>query len=366
MRKPEAAPKVFGAGLIALDMVISPDPEAPVRSYAGGTCGNVLAILSYLGWRAYPIARLGDDPASQRVRYDLQRWDVLLDYASCQPLADTPIIVQEIRRGRDGRPTHRFSWACPNCGHWLPGFKPVTRACVSDVSHHLSGAAVFFMDRLSRATLILAAHARREGAIVMFEPSGKADERFTEEALRLAHIVKYAHNRVHQLTDASSGVVLEVQTLGAEGLRYRHRSKGKLSRWRRLLAMPASKLVDTCGSGDWCSAGLLWSLGAGGAACLGAAERDEVEAALQYGQALAAWNCGFESARGGMYVCDRATLTRHIVGLMKGETDWTELEEATSPTHDAPPCPACDPNTRQPPKTSSTRREVLLSAEDRH
>ena len=34
-------PKVFGTGLIALDLVVGPDPESPVRAWAGGTCGNV-------------------------------------------------------------------------------------------------------------------------------------------------------------------------------------------------------------------------------------------------------------------------------------------------------------------------------------
>ena len=40
--------KVVGAGMIALDLVIGSDPEAPVRSWAGGTCGNVLSIGLWL------------------------------------------------------------------------------------------------------------------------------------------------------------------------------------------------------------------------------------------------------------------------------------------------------------------------------
>ena len=35
------APKAFGAGLIALDLVLGMDPAAPVKSWTGGTCGNV-------------------------------------------------------------------------------------------------------------------------------------------------------------------------------------------------------------------------------------------------------------------------------------------------------------------------------------
>ena len=60
-------PRAFGAGLLALDIVVSADLEMPMRAYAGGTCGNVLAELAYLGWEAFPVARLSDDPAAQRV-----------------------------------------------------------------------------------------------------------------------------------------------------------------------------------------------------------------------------------------------------------------------------------------------------------
>src|SRR4051794_7137720 len=67
--------RVYGAGLIALDIVITPDDRA-ARTYAGGTCGNVLTILSYLGWESFPIARLNGDAVSARVLADLHRWNV--------------------------------------------------------------------------------------------------------------------------------------------------------------------------------------------------------------------------------------------------------------------------------------------------
>ena len=67
-------PKAFGVGLIALDLVMGADPNSPVRSWAGGTCGNLMSILAYLGWDAFPIARMNGDPASERVRADMMRW----------------------------------------------------------------------------------------------------------------------------------------------------------------------------------------------------------------------------------------------------------------------------------------------------
>ena len=75
-------PSVFGAGLIALDLVANADSSSSFRAQAGGTCGNVLTALAYLGWNSYPIARLNDDAASRVVRADLTRWGVHLDHAS--------------------------------------------------------------------------------------------------------------------------------------------------------------------------------------------------------------------------------------------------------------------------------------------
>src|SRR3989304_7930160 len=106
-------PSIYGTGLIALDLVISTDESQPIRSWLGGTCGNVLAILSYLGWDSYPIARLNGDVASLRVKSDLLRWGIHLDFVECTPTSTTPIIVQQIQRDKNGMPTHKFTWSCP-------------------------------------------------------------------------------------------------------------------------------------------------------------------------------------------------------------------------------------------------------------
>lgn len=339
-------PTVFGAGLIALDLVVGVDPQSPVRAWAGGTCGNVLSILAYLGWTSYPVARMNGDPASERVRADMTRWGVRLDYAGCEPTAHTPIIIQEIRRGRDGRPRHRFSWSCPQCGQWLPGFKPVTLRSVETVRPGLANASAFFLDRLSRATLDLAAEAAAQGAVVVFEPSGKATDKFMGEAINLAHIVKYADERldgIRGLMSESSATLVEVQTLGERGLKFRHRLGGAKPRWTHLPAIAAPRLADTCGSGDWCTAGLMTGLAAEGLAGLQAADVDKLKAALRYGQALAAWNCGFEGARGGMYGVSAADFQRQVESLLDG--DLHEYPDAApEPEADSVvACPACAP-----------------------
>lgn len=362
MTMSDLRPQAFGTGLIALDLVMSADPKAPVRSWAGGTCGNVLSILAYLGWDAYPIGRMNGDPASQRVKADMKRWGVHLNFAGCTPTSHTPIIIQEIRRRRDGTPTHRFSWACPQCGQWLPGYKAVTVNAVETIAPHLAGSAVFFMDRLSRASLTLAAQASSDGAVVVFEPSGKADPKLFAEALRLAHVVKYADQRLAALggvMESETATLVEVQTLGAAGLRFRHRLGRGISAWKHLDAIPAAHVADTCGSGDWCTAGLVAKVAANGQLGLRAAGAQSVQAALRYGQALAAWNCGFEGARGGMYAIERSALDSQIEALLAGKpASVLEAPPKREPSKSIA-CPACPPDS--PRQRLASTSEMVAS-----
>jgi fructokinase len=343
-------PTIFGTGLLALDLVISADPEIPVRAWAGGTCGNVLSILAVMGWDAYPIARMNGDSASHRVRADLKKWGVQLKFASCHPTTNTPIIVQRLLRKKDGSPTHRFSWACPHCGSWLPSFKPVTTQAIEPVLVHLDTAKAFFMDRLSRSALLLAKRAADAGAVVIFEPSAKSDEKMLREALQIAHIVKYSDERfaqIPQVMESGSSTLIEVQTSGASGLRFRHRLHHAVSGWKQLDAALPDRVTDTCGSGDWCTAGLISKLAANGRKGLRDSGVDGLTTALRFGQKLAAWNLGFEGARGGMYAIERDQLEKYLKSLASGRSEPMQSVSNRARGVRAPvACPACSPGAK--------------------
>jgi fructokinase len=290
---------------------------------------------------------MNGDPASDRVRADLAGLGVRLDFASCGPTAHTPIIIQEIKRGRDGKPKHRFSWSCPKCGEWLPAYKAVTTAAVGVVAPAMTNASVFFLDRLSRAALSLAKIAADKGAIVVFEPSGKGTDKLMAEAVRLAHVVKYADQRLEDLDglmSAASATLVEVQTLAERGLKYRHRFGRTPSDWMHLDAVLAPRLADTCGAGDWSTAGLLAKVAAGGAEALHEAGACGIRDALVYGQALAAWNCGFEGARGGMYAVARDAFDAQITALMMGRLDSLADKPPEPRVESLVDCPACLPS----------------------
>lgn len=345
-------PSIYGIGFLALDVVRSALPKASVHAYAGGTCGNVLAVLAYLGWNAHPIARLNGDMASERVKKDLRNVGVMLDLAECAPAVSTPIVVQIIRHSANGISRHRFERACPECGNALPRFKPVPTRAVPKIAARMIDPSVFFMDRVSRSSLELAKIAVRRGALVYLEPSEIADPRLFAEALRIAHIVKYSNERLRSLGHEGrrSGIFLEIQTLGSRGLAYRSRLTGNAA-WAHLPSVPAPILRDACGAGDWCSAGVIARLGAGGLAALLNATQGDLADALHYGQALAAWNCGFEGARGGMYRVKRSSFERQM-GAMLGATTASNAREGDGlgplraslvPTMACPACPAPRP-----------------------
>src|SRR5438309_222140 len=87
----------WGIDLIAFDLILDGGDTKP-RLSAGGTCGNVMAILSRLGWNAVPVARLASGGVSNLVMGDLQRWNVDTSRLQLRPTARVPIIVQRIRR----------------------------------------------------------------------------------------------------------------------------------------------------------------------------------------------------------------------------------------------------------------------------
>src|SRR5713226_4477752 len=136
-------PVCIGTGLVALDVIINGNSKASPRFFAGGSCGNVLTILSYLGWKSYPIANLADDVPAREVLRDMERWKVNTDLISRNGSGSTPIIVERLGTNQKGIPWHRFEWICPNCGSWLPKHKPVPAQSVAQIAKKMPKANVF-------------------------------------------------------------------------------------------------------------------------------------------------------------------------------------------------------------------------------
>jgi len=222
IERSKTRPSVVGTGLVALDMVLR-HGHMPIIT-AGGTCANVLVILSYLGWRSELISRVAADRAAEYVLQDLSTWDVSTRFARLKPSGETPVIVERIRRDTQGHPFHTFSLSCPACGRRLPSYQPVTSSAMTELlGQHPKLGEVAFIDRVSRGALDLAQYTVSNGGIVVFEPSSIRDERLFKEMMLTAHIVKYAQETLAEYGELSwsDATRLEIQTLGRGGVRFR-------------------------------------------------------------------------------------------------------------------------------------------------
>lgn len=306
MFQSETVPGIVGTGLIALDVVLDETSETSPRLWAGGTCGNVLSILAFLGWSATPVSRLGRDAASRLIVRDLKRWGVNVEFASVGPTTPGPIIIHRIRKNSAGEPFHSFSLNCPDCGHHLPSYRPVPEASLEAVLPGIYKPRVFFADRVSRGVITLARSLRERGALVVFEPSGVSDPSHFSEMLSLTHVLKYSQERLPDL-ETSAEIPLIIETMGRGGLRYRSNlNRAKTRGWQRCEPFTLNRHADTAGAGDWCTAGIVHNLGRHGSSAFKQIGPSKLQAALDFGQALAAWNCAFLGARGGMYAVSRS------------------------------------------------------------
>lgn len=305
-------PTVVGCGLVALDVVL--DSSSAVHHMGvGGTVGNVMSILATLGWHSVPVVNVGNDQAGLCVIQELTALGVDVSRIGIERHLETPVVYQ-YPLGSAGQ--HAFSFACPTCGRARRFNERLVPAGGFGEGAPLVGRGdVFFFDRLTETAVRLAEEARANGALTVFEPSAAGDARLFERALRASQVVKYSAERIPSLDACSlhAGFV-EIQTLGAEGLRFRMRSLDPT--WVTLPAIRSRHVVDTAGAGDWCTSGFLHLVSRyGGKGALSDLGYNHIYQALRAGQVVAALNCSYAGARGLMRTVQAHQLQDLLVGV---------------------------------------------------
>lgn len=271
--------EVLSAGYIALDLICH---EGKLTHRAGGTAANVAANLAFLGWSARVAGTLGEDAAGAVIVDDLEDNGVDVENLELRPGAETPLVVHKITKTG-----HRFYFHCPECGRRFPKFRPLSEATARTLAARFE-PEVFFFDRASKATAVLAEELRKGGTLVVFEPSTIGRE--FERCLRASDIFKYSSDRHDVINPLRSGCtpLLEIVTDGDRGVRVHFGTKSA--------TLPAFEVavVDAAGAGDWTTAGLLWRLLDDSPSKW---TMTTIRAALRDAQAFAAINCVYPGAR---------------------------------------------------------------------
>lgn len=294
--------QVAGTGFTVLDRIYADGDFA--GEALGGSCGNVLLSLAMLHRQVAPVLLLGDDDEGGRLVDEFVEAGAITDFISRRADLRSPVLAQTLDTGLG---LHDFSFVCPETSEEFPRYQPIGDEEVSSARSMLAHCDVFYADRLSESILTAMRTAGAAGAVVFFEPSDIEHDELFDEALRIATILKFSEDRLGGLLADRLYDCIMIVTHGADGLEVRD---GEVTIWCDAISAP--EVLDTCGSGDMVSVGVIdWVLANGfGTARLTAGG---LLGGIVAGQRLAAENCAYAGAR-GLFSKRGADYVRRILG----------------------------------------------------
>lgn len=320
-------PSIAGAGFVTLDVALDHASRVTYRG-VGGTTGNVLSILAFFGWRSVPVVRVGSDHIGREILREFSALGVDVRHMGAESSLETPLTFQFAAHPFSAP---RYGFECPSCGKARRFTRELIdtgfRAALDDVS----STNVFFFDRVTLGAVEMAETARESGAVVFFEPSSLApDSALFTKALRASHVVKYSAERIAgSVSDLLDSGFVEIQTMGAQGLRFRKHSLAP--DWVTLPALRVSGIADTSGAGDWCSAGFIHALDQLAQDC---APQDlsynDIYDSLRRAQAIAALSCRHVGARGLMRAAHADTALSDAIRILHGQPHSSATHEPAS------------------------------------
>ena len=295
---------IIGSGIYMLDIIVKRDyPEWPrlrpftdrtVIEEVGGTCGNVMCILSWMGWKTMPEASLDDSPDGYKMTSDLARYGCDCRYVTNTPTGGTTLLWCTHKRNPDGSPAITFRASSPG-GSRFP--KRHFLRARDEAPAFLEGLeevpGVYFFDDPAAGHRLIASVLQGRGSLVYFEPS-RIETKADLEAVAVSNIVKFSGENISDTTFTNRFYdKLFIQTLGANGVRFKLRS----GNWIQLDPVPCRNVVDWEGAGDWMTSALLTQL-ASNDTVFDNLDEEEVIKALEAAQGIAARSVCYLSSKG--------------------------------------------------------------------
>lgn len=269
----EPVARCVGSGIYNLDTIVVRDyPDGPARKRftekvvaeeVGGTCGNVMCLLSIFGLETYPQACLDDSPEGRKIAEDLEQYGCDMRFVTNAPDGGTTLLRVTHKRNPDGSPKVSVRAGSPG-GSRFPRRKFLR---VRDQAPAFVDALTaefipdfYFFDAPAAGHRYVARELRTMGTTVYFEPSSistKADL----ESVFLSDIVKFSDEDVPDtsFSDAFNDKLF-VQTRGKDGLCFKLRD----GEWKVLAGIPNDNVIDTEGAGDCTTAAIIYGIARSG------------------------------------------------------------------------------------------------------
>ena len=251
---------IIGSGIYNLDTIVVRNyPEWPrlrpftdnvVLEEVGGTCGNVMSILAWMGWDAKPLACLDDSPEGVKITEDLRRYGCDCRYVTNTPGGGTTLLRCTHKKMADGEHVMSVRAGSPG-GSRFPKrhFLRARDEAPAFLEMLEEAPAAFFFDDPAAGNRLIAKELHKRGSLVYFEPS-KVLSNADLEAVAISDIIKFSDENVPDVSfvDSYQDKVF-IQTMGAKGARFKFREEP----WVMIEDATNESVVDTEGAGDWLS-----------------------------------------------------------------------------------------------------------------
>jgi hypothetical protein len=181
--------KCLLSGNFALDTIVTRDypngfvvgktnkfTETIVAECVGNTCGNVAAILPYLGVESFPIVHLDLSEQGLQIKDDLQRYGADVRFVENSATGGTTLLRCTHKRDKmTGEHTASFRATSPGSRFPRRRFLRVRDEAPAFIEKLDFTPDVFFFDAAEAGLRYLASELRRKGTLVYFEPESDAE-----------------------------------------------------------------------------------------------------------------------------------------------------------------------------------------------
>ena len=227
---------------------------------AGGTCGNVMCMLSRLGWDARTQVKLIDSEEGQKLADSLASFGCDIRYVSHSEKGGFSGMTCTHRRssktGEHELGLHSFG---PNGSQ----FRKITELRARDeVPTFLEALAetpdVYFFDHNEAGPRKIAEELSKRGSLVYYECENSKHWKKFIKSVDVADIVKFSDENVQDISFADDYKdKLFIQTQGSKGLQFKLRNGD----WIHVNPLQVTNVVDWEGCGDTTTAVFLYELG---------------------------------------------------------------------------------------------------------
>ena len=294
---------VIGSGIYMLDTILEreypawpalrPFEDRTVVVEVGGTCGNVMCMLAWMGWDSRPQASLDNSPEGLQIKEDLLKYGCDCRYVTNTPEGGTTLLCCTHKRATDGTHTMSVRAGSPG-GSRFPKhhFLRVRDEAPAFLDALEETPDVYFFDDSAAGHRLIARELKAKGALVYFEPS-RIETSADFEAMEICDIMKFSGAIVREAPMPRKDQLF-IQTLGEKGLRWSLRGEP----WEALPPAPCDKVVDWEGAGDWTTATFINTLFKNGFKDIASLDAADARKALVEAQAVAAKSVGYMSSKG--------------------------------------------------------------------